>query len=239
MSELEREFNPNPSSEVEAAVETRDPSLLLPSQLIPNQAINSKPEGYLELLQSSLLLPSQLIPNQAINSEPMGYLELLQSSIGEREFNPNPSSEVEAVSGGDIDASGDEIAPGEEYGSPREGAPYGVVTIRVEAVTQDVDASGDEIAPGEEYGSPREGAPYGVVTIHRVEAVTEEVDASGDEIASGEEYGSPEEGAPWGTFTIRASGDIDTSGVVDPPEEDAPECRRTRRGMRLRSGRLI
>jgi len=213
MSELEREFNPNPSSEVEAAVETRDPSLLL---------------------------PSQLIPIQAINSEPVGYLELLQSSIGEREFNPNPSSEVEAVSGGDIDASGDEIAPGEEYGSPREGAPYGVVTInRVEAVSQDVDASGDEIAPGEEYGSPREGAPYGVVTIHRVEAVSQDVDASGDEIASGEEYGSPEEGAPWGTFTIRASGDIDTSGMVDPPEEDAPECRRTRRGMRLRSGRLI
>ena len=176
MSELEREFNPNPSSEVEAAVETRDPSLLL---------------------------PSQLIPIQAINPEPVGYLELLQSSIGEREFNPNPSSEVEAVPGGDVDASG------------------------------------DEIAPGEEYGSPQEGAPYGVVTIHRVEALSQDVDASGDEIASGEEYGSPEEGAPWGTVTIRASGDVDTSGVVDPSEEDAPECRRTRRGMRLRSGRLI
>ena len=177
MSELEREFNPNPSSEVEAAVETRYPSLLL---------------------------PSQLISIQPINSEPVGYLELLQSSIREREFNPNPSSEVEAVPVGDIDASG------------------------------------DEIASGEEYGSPEEGAPYGVVTIHRVEAVSQDVDASGDEIASGEEYGSPEEGAPWGTFTIRASGDVDTSGVVDPPEEeDAPECRRTRRGMRLRSGRLI
>jgi hypothetical protein len=177
MSELEREFNPNPSSEVEAAVETRYPSLLL---------------------------PSQLISIQPINSEPVGYLELLQSSIREREFNPNPSSEVEAVPVGDIDASG------------------------------------DEIASGEEYGSPEEGAPYGVVTIHIAEAVSQDVDASGDEIASGEEYGSPEEGAPWGTFTIRASGDVDTSGVVDPPEEeDAPECRRTRRGMRLRSGRLI
>jgi hypothetical protein len=214
MSELEREFNPNPSSEVEAAVETRYPSLLL---------------------------PSQLISIQPINSEPVGYLELLQSSIREREFNPNPSSEVEAVPVGDIDASGDEIASGEEYGSPEEGAPYGVVTIHIaEAVSQDVDASGDEIASGEEYGSPREGAPYGVVTIHRVEAVSQDVDASGDEIASGEEYGSPEEGAPWGTFTMRASGDVDTSGVVDPPEEeDAPECRRTQRGMRLRSGRLI
>jgi len=178
MSELEREFNPNPSREVEAAVETRYPSLLL---------------------------PSQLLPIQPINSEPVGYLELLQSSIREREFNPNPSSVVEAVPAGDVDASG------------------------------------DEIAPGEEYGSPREWAPYGVVTIHRAEAVSQDVDASGDEIASGEEYGPPEEGAPWGTFTIRASGDVDTSGVVDPPEEeeDAPECRRTRRGMRLRSGRLI
>ena len=36
------------------------------------------------------------------------------------------------------------------------------------------------------------------------------------------------------------SRDAYTSGLVDPPEEeDAPGCRRTRRGMRLRSGRLI
>jgi len=77
-----------------------------------------------ETIDPILLLPSQLIPIQPINPELVGYLELLQSSIGEREFNPNPSSEVEAVPGGDVDASGDEIAPGEEYGSPEEGAPW-------------------------------------------------------------------------------------------------------------------
>jgi hypothetical protein len=122
-----------------------------------------------ETIDPSLLLPSLLLPIQPSNPEPMEAEDSPLSSIGdremselEREFNPNPSSEVEAVPGGDVDASGDEIAPGEEYGSPREGAPYGVVTIQgVEAVSQDVDASGDEIAPGEEYGSPQEGAPWG------------------------------------------------------------------------------